>query len=75
MGISEVLNTESIVLGLEATSKKDVINQMTHLLYENGYVNDQKSFFDAVMERETHATTGVGNGIAIPHGRLSLIHI
>lgn len=73
MGISEVLNTESIVLGLEATSKKDVINQMTHLLYENGYVNDQKSFFDAVMERETHATTGVGNGIAIPHGRCAAV--
>ncbi|MGN8809243.1 PTS sugar transporter subunit IIA [Absicoccus porci] len=73
MEISEVLNVKSIVVGLKATSKEDVIKQMTEVLSQNGDVSDQIQFFDAVMEREVHATTGVGNGIAIPHGRCSAV--
>ena len=73
MEISEVLNVKSIVVGLKATSKEDVIKQMTEVLSQNGDISDQIQFFDAVMEREVHATTGVGNGIAIPHGRCSAV--
>ena len=73
MEISEVLNVKSIVVGLKATSKEDVIKQMTEVLSQNGDVSDQIQFFDAVMEREVHTTTGVGNGIAIPHGRCSAV--
>lgn len=73
MEISEVLDPKSIIVGLEATSKEDAIQQMVQVLNENGYISDPTNYFNAVMEREAHATTGVGNGIAIPHGRCSAV--
>ncbi|BDR58074.1 PTS mannose transporter subunit IIAB [Xylocopilactobacillus apicola] len=67
------LTAKNILIGLNATSKKDAINKMSQKLEENGIVTDSKKFSADVMERESLTTTGIGNNIAIPHGKSSSV--
>lgn len=69
MRLSELLKPQNIKLDLQATNKTDAISELVNLLAENGEVSDPKKVLDAVMERETTRTTGIGNGLAIPHGK------
>src|SRR5262245_30078196 len=69
MRLSEMLKPENIKLGLEAKTKTDAINELVSLLAANKEVVDSKKVLDAVLERETTRTTGIGNGLAIPHGK------
>ncbi len=69
MNVAEVLKKEHIALGLSATSKEEVLEKLIDLLYENGALSDKKAFTEDVMERERVSSTGIGNSIAIPHGK------
>lgn len=69
MNITSVLTEDQMIMNLEKNNQVDVIQSMTDLLVKKNIVTDEKVFFDSVMEREQHATTGIGNGIAIPHGK------
>ena len=69
MRLSEMLKPANIKLGLEAKAKTDAIKELVDLLATNGEVQDAKKVLDAVLERETTRTTGIGNGLAIPHGK------
>ena len=69
MRLSEMLKPENIKLGLEAKTKTDAIGELVNLLAANQEVVDPKKVLDAVLERETTRTTGIGNGLAIPHGK------
>lgn len=69
MNVAEVLKKEHIVLGLSAVSKEEVLEKLIDLLYENGALSDKKAFTEDVMERERVSSTGIGNSIAIPHGK------
>lgn len=69
MNITSVLTEDQMIMNLEKNNQVDVIQSMTDLLVKKNIVTDEKVFFDSVMEREQHSTTGIGNGIAIPHGK------
>jgi fructose-specific phosphotransferase system IIA component len=69
MRLSEMLKPQNIKLGLEAAAKTDAIKELVDLLAANGEVHDPSKVLDAVLERETTRTTGIGNGLAIPHGK------
>ena len=69
MNVAEVLKKEHIALGLSAASKEEVLEKLIDLLYENGALSDKKAFTEDVMERERVSSTGIGNSIAIPHGK------
>ena len=69
MRIRDLLAPESICLNGAATDKKDVLNQMVDLMAKSGKVSDKENYLAAVFAREEEGTTGVGDGIAIPHGR------
>lgn len=69
MNVAEVLKKEHIALGLSAASKEEVLEKLIDLLYENGALSDKKAFAEDVMERERVSSTGIGNSIAIPHGK------
>lgn len=68
MDFSEVLDKECINLELDSTEKDGVINELANLLYENHKINNLEKFIDDVYKREDMGVTGMGNGIAIPHG-------
>lgn len=67
MKISELLAAESVVLGGVATSKKDALDQMVDLMAKSGKIRDVDAYRAGVYAREEEGTTGIGEGIAIPH--------
>ena len=69
MRIRDLLAPESICLNGAVADKKDVLNQMVDLMAKSGKVSDKENYLAAVFAREEEGTTGVGDGIAIPHGR------
>ncbi|MGE5607853.1 MAG: PTS sugar transporter subunit IIA [Bacillota bacterium] len=69
MRLSEMLKPQDITLTLQATNKTDAIRELVDLLAGNSQISDAKKVLDAVLEREATRTTGIGNGLAIPHGK------
>src|SRR5216110_3510396 len=69
MRLSEILKPQNIKVPLAAQNKTDAIKELVGLLAESGDVTDAKKVLDAVLEREATRTTGIGNGLAIPHGK------
>ena len=69
MVLSEVLSENIIDLELQAKSKEDVIDELSYLLFKNGKIDSVEDFVQDVMEREKEGVTGLGKGIAIPHGK------
>ena len=69
MDISDLITPEGVMVPLKVTSKKQALQAMArcaaHVTGQN-----ERTIFDILLERERLGTTGVGNGIAIPHGRL-----
>src|SRR6478752_1606608 len=69
MRLTEILKPQCIKIPLEATTKSEAIGELVTLLAGTGEVSDAKKVLDAVLERESTRTTGIGNGLAIPHGK------
>ncbi|HFI0648436.1 TPA: fructose-specific PTS transporter subunit EIIC [Streptococcus suis] len=69
MKIQDVLRKDVILLDLQATSKEAVIDEMIASLVEKGYVTDFDVFKTGIMNREAQTTTGLGDGIAMPHAK------
>lgn len=69
MRIRELLSNQSIALGAEAANKKDIIEKMTVLMETSGNLTDRKRYLKGVLEREAEGTTGIGEGVAIPHAK------
>lgn len=71
--IDTILDKRVINLHLNATSKDDVIHELATLLHNEGYVTDLQGFIADVYEREKEGITGMGNNIAIPHGKSNAV--
>ena len=71
MKITDLLAKESIDLGVKVSDKNDALKHMADLMDRSGKLSDKKLYLEAVQAREAEGTTGVGGGIAIPHGRCS----
>ncbi|HFI0161852.1 TPA: fructose-specific PTS transporter subunit EIIC [Streptococcus suis] len=69
MKIQDVLRKDVMLLDLQATSKESVIDEMITSLVEKGYVTDFEVFKTGIMNREAQTTTGLGDGIAMPHAK------
>lgn len=69
MNVSEVLKKEHIVTELNAKTKEEALSALTDVLCKTGNIADREAFLKDVLDREAISTTGIGNGIAIPHGK------
>jgi len=69
MEFTEFMTPECVVASLKATSKKQALQELAKKAAEISGA-DERQILEVVMERERLGTTGVGNGIAIPHGKL-----
>ena len=69
MRLTEILKPQNIKIPLEAKVKTEAIGELVELLAANGDLTDPKKVLDAVLDREATRTTGIGNGLAIPHGK------
>lgn len=73
MRIRDLLKEESIWLASYAGSKKEALDQALALMQRSGRIADAQAYRKAVYAREAEGTTGVGEGIAIPHGKCSAV--
>ena len=69
MKIQDVLNKNVMLFDLQATDKEGVINEMVQSLLDNGVVTDFETFKAGIMNREAQTSTGLGDGIAMPHSK------
>lgn len=69
--MNEVLNQKLINLNLEASNKNEVFYKLAKLLKQENYITDIDKFVEDIYLREQEGITGIGNNIAIPHGKSS----
>ncbi|HHM24309.1 MAG TPA: PTS sugar transporter subunit IIA [Bacteroidetes bacterium] len=69
MKLADLLSEEVVKIPLENTEKEKVIEELVDVLVGSGKVHDKEAVLKAVMEREKVMSTGVGDGVAIPHGK------
>ena len=69
MKIQDDLNKNVMLFDLQATDKEGVINEMIQSLVDNGVVTDFETFKAGIMNREAQTSTGLGDGIAMPHSK------
>ncbi|MBF0806056.1 MULTISPECIES: fructose-specific PTS transporter subunit EIIC [unclassified Streptococcus] len=69
MKIQDLLKQEVMLLDLQAQSKEAAVDEMVQSLVDHGYVTDFQVFKDGIMAREAQTSTGLGDGIAMPHSK------
>jgi len=69
MNITDILTPDAVKVPLLATGKRDVIDELVDLLAEAGLIDDADGLKKVVWEREQQRSTGIGEGLAIPHGK------
>lgn len=73
MKIIDLLDPNSINLNLSSKIKEDVINELVDLVDKSGNLNDKNIYKQEILKRENQSTTGIGEGIAIPHAKTSAV--
>lgn len=74
MRITDLLDKRSISLTAAPKSKEEALNEAIALMAESGKINDTEGYRKQVFAREEESTTGVGEGIAIPHGKCAAVN-
>ena len=69
MKITDLLSVGAVDLNVTASSKEELLKKAVELMVRQGNITDKEQYLKAVFAREEEGTTGVGDGIAIPHGR------
>lgn len=69
MKIEELLNPKLAILNLQANDKDSAIREMADMMADQGIVNNEEEFIKSIWDRENQTTTGIGDGIAMPHAR------
>jgi len=70
MEIADLLSPEGVVANLKVTSKKQALQELSRIAADVTGLHE-RTIFDVLLERERLGTTGIGNAIAIPHGKLN----
>ncbi len=70
MKITEILVPEAVIVDLKSSAKRDVLAEMVHGLVVAQPSVDENRLLDVLIERESLQSTGIGEGVAIPHGKL-----
>ena len=73
MKIQDLLRKDVMLLDLQATEKTAAIEEMIHSLVDHGYVTDFETFKEGILAREALTSTGLGDGIAMPHSKNSAV--
>lgn len=69
--LSELLTPSAISLELKGQTKQEIIDELIDILDRAGYLTDKAAVRNAVIEREAKLSTGLGEGVAVPHGKTS----
>jgi fructose-specific phosphotransferase system IIA component len=73
MNLTKILQSNCVRVPLKSKEKKEVITELVDVLAENGLLLDRDAVLEAVLMREQTRSTGIGSGIAIPHGKCGAV--
>ncbi|MFT9098406.1 PTS sugar transporter subunit IIA [Liquorilactobacillus sp.] len=73
MTVAAIVQPNLVKFNVKANSKKEIIEQLAKLYLKEGVIRDVDAYILAVNEREQEGTTGIGDGIAIPHGKSNVV--
>lgn len=73
MKITELLSKDTILLHMDGSQKEEAINQLVDVLYKAEKISDRGAFKAEIVKREQLSTTGIGDGIAIPHAKTKVV--
>jgi len=73
MKLTEILDRSCVKVPMAATDKQSAIEELVALLAENGKVKDRAALLEAVLAREQSRSTGIGRGLAVPHGKCAAV--
>ena len=73
MRITDLLSSKSIDLNFNVTSKTEAIDHLVDLMNSTGNISDREAYKSAILARENLSTTGIGEGIAIPHAKVGAV--
>ena len=69
MKLKDILSNNSIIIPLKSLKKEEVIEEMVNYLYQHKKIEDRDRILKAILDREKVMSTGVGDRVAIPHGK------
>lgn len=73
MKITELLTKKTILLNIVGNQKESTIDQLVEMLYTAGKISNKEEYKAAILKREDQSTTGIGEGIAIPHAKVAAV--
>ena len=73
MRITDLLDARSVSLTSSPKTKSEALDQAVALMTKSGKINDEEAYRSQVYAREEESTTGIGEGIAIPHGKCDAV--
>ncbi|MCK5674364.1 MAG: PTS sugar transporter subunit IIA [Spirochaetales bacterium] len=73
MNLKKILNTNLVELNLKGSSKQEIIENLLDILVKTGKVKDRALALEALLEREAKMSTGIQQGVAIPHGKTDAV--
>ena len=75
MKITQLLTEDTIILDVKSTSKQDILTELINQFDRAGNLNDKGAFTKDILAREEQSTTGIGDGIAIPHAKSAAVKV
>ena len=73
--LKDVISLDCINIDLKGQTKSEIIDEMVDILYNNGKLNDREEYKKEILKRESQSSTGMEEGIAIPHGKTNAVKI
>jgi nitrogen PTS system EIIA component len=74
MSIEDVLKESCVIADIKGTTKKDVLFELVYVLKKAMLIENVEKAVNVILEREKLGSTGIGDGVAIPHGKTKSIH-
>ena len=71
MKLADILRESCVIADIKGTTKKEILFEMVETLKKANLINDIDSVVEIIMERERLGSTGIGDGVAIPHGKMN----
>jgi mannitol/fructose-specific phosphotransferase system IIA component (Ntr-type) len=72
--LSDLLTVDRVKIPLHSVTKDDLLRELVSIVASDNGVDDEGAVLDAVLERESILSTGIGHGVAIPHGKSQSVH-
>lgn len=73
MNIKDLMVKEAMIMDLQATDKKGAIDEMVQKMFDAGRISDIDTYKEGILAREAQTSTGLGDGIAMPHAKNSAV--